>query len=133
MPCTTTGTIVYKRKRHPFSWRDVRRIVLQLESAPDFVTREALRARLGPDPALGELREALEAAQAKISRLESELALCQESAEPRAFPGFSGGEFGGAGASGSFDRNLSQSPGTGGRGVSPNRGQNVEEEEDPDA
>jgi hypothetical protein len=32
--CTRTGRVVYDRKTHPFSWRDVRRIANQLE-APD--------------------------------------------------------------------------------------------------
>mgnify|MGYP006291157031 CR=1 FL=1 len=107
--CTKTGRVVYDRAVHKFAWCDAHRIVKKL---PDPIEQERsmgcflgvlieILAEIDRNPAfLGKaesddpdepnFRDAANLLRGKIDELDAE------------FPGFGGGEFGGAGASREF-------------------------------
>lgn len=103
---TKTGRVVYEREKHPFTWRDVLRIINQLE-APEKDEKEyqnflwavililEMWAPESPNPA-------------ETSQNCLEVAI---STATTAFPGFGGGGFGGGGSSGDFaTRRPGESP-----------------------
>jgi len=100
---TQSGKIIYRRKKHEFTWKDLKRMLLILRT-PGSIQAYLIMLLVGII-LMQQLRNTRDRDVNKAAT-ELEAHLRRHGAEEERFTGFGGGQFGGGGSTGTFWRPL---------------------------